>query len=261
MGIEKIVDAIAVTAELTGTTLSPAAVMVMAQDLMGYPEAAVMDALTRCRRELTGRLTLAGILERISDGRPGSEEAWAIALASADEAETVVWTEEIAQAYAVASPILEARDKVGARMAFREAYERIVRDAKAAGIQCVWVPSFGADPQRRALAIQAAIDAGRLSLDKARAYLPAPESGGLVAALITGDQRALLGYAQAEPFARRGIAMVREKLRECEEITRRAREERDALAAEERARFEASKARTMADIERMQAERSEGDAA
>lgn len=256
MGMENIVDAIAVTAELTGTTLSPAAVMVMAQDLVGYSEASVLEALTRCRRELAGRLTLAAVIDRISDGRPGPEEAWAIALASADEAETVVWTDEIAQAYARAAPILEARDQVGARMAFREAYERIVRDAKAAGTSCVWVPSLGTDPQRRAQAITAAVEAGRLSEQQARPFLPAPEPGGLVTALITGDQKSLLGYAQAEPSARRGIAMVLAKQRECEAKAKDVQAQRDADAVRERERFEASKAKTLSDIERMQAERA-----
>lgn len=251
MGLDKIVDAIAVTAELTGTTLSPAAVMVMAQDLVGYPEASVLEALTRCRRELAGRLTLAAIIDRINDGRPGPEEAWAIALASTDEADTVVWTEEIAQAYAAAAPILEARDKVGARMAFRGAYERIVREAKASGAPCVWVPSLGIDPRRRSQAIVEAVAAGRLTEQQARPFLPTPENGGVVVALITGDQKALLGYAKADPAARRGIAMVRAKLAECEAKAKELQDRREASTANGREQFEASKARTLEAIQRM----------
>ena len=56
---EQILQAIMVTAELTGAELSPAAQAVMVDDLMAYPLPAVLSALTRCRRELTGRLTLA----------------------------------------------------------------------------------------------------------------------------------------------------------------------------------------------------------
>ena len=80
-----ILKAIAVTAELTGTELSEAALRVMAGDLDTYPEAAVLRALDRCRRELKTRLTLAAALERIEgqDGRPGADEAWAIEIGRA----------------------------------------------------------------------------------------------------------------------------------------------------------------------------------
>ena len=74
----KLNEAIAVTAELTGTVLSKVAAQVMAEDLARYPEAQVMGALTRCRRELKGRLTIADVISRLDDGRPGVEEAWAM---------------------------------------------------------------------------------------------------------------------------------------------------------------------------------------
>jgi hypothetical protein len=45
----------------------------------------------------------------------------------------VVWTDEIVQALAVAKPLLDARDKVAARMAFCQAYERLVRKPATAG--------------------------------------------------------------------------------------------------------------------------------
>ena len=44
-----ILKAVAVTAELTGTELSEAALRVMAGDLDAHPEAAVLRALDRCR--------------------------------------------------------------------------------------------------------------------------------------------------------------------------------------------------------------------
>ncbi|MCG8999817.1 hypothetical protein LH418_15605, partial [Laribacter hongkongensis] len=97
---EQILQAIMVTAELTGAELSPAAQAVMVDDLMAYPLPAVLSALTRCRRELTGRLTLAAVIDRLADadGRPGAEEAWGlVAAVLADERESVVWTDEMAE--------------------------------------------------------------------------------------------------------------------------------------------------------------------
>lgn len=239
--------AIAVTAELTGTELSAPALRVMDADLSAYPEAAVLRALDRCRKELKGRLTLAAVLERVEeeDGRPGSDEAWAIALASLDEAETVVWTDEMAQAFEIARPVLEARDKVGARVAFRDAYERLVRDARGAGITSRWIVSLGHDELRRAAALQGAVTAGRLSTDTAMRYLPAVRTESpVVAALIGGQPQALLEHKDLalseRERNRRGLAALRAHLdlleREAEERDRRHQEAMRAQAVAEAAR-------------------------
>lgn len=211
----KIIKAIAVTAELTGTELSEAAIRVMASDLAAYPEQAALRALDRCRKELKGRMTLAAVLERVEglDGRPGPEEAWSIALSSADEAETVVWTEEISQALAVAEPLLAVRDKVAARMAFSEKYQSIVRDSREQGIPCRWSASIGHDPELRERAISAAVTAGRISSTQATALLPAYASPAL-AALVERDDVKLLASIpdDCRAAAVRGLAMVRAEL-------------------------------------------------
>jgi hypothetical protein len=106
-----------------------------------------------------------------ADGRLGAEEAWALALGAQDEAETVVWTTEIAQALGIAKPILDAGDEVGARMAFKEAYARLVDEARRNRVAASWSASLGWDKTRRDVAVRAAIDAGRLPLTA----LPAPE--------------------------------------------------------------------------------------
>jgi hypothetical protein len=108
------------------------------------------------------------------DTRPAADEAWAIALRATDEARTVVWTEEIAQAWAVALPVLGARDQVGARLAFREAYERLVADARAARAPARWFASLGWDEQQRAQAIGQAVQLGYLPREELLA-LPEPK--------------------------------------------------------------------------------------
>jgi hypothetical protein len=114
----------------------------------------------------------AGIAKRckLMDGRPGAEEAWAIALTSRDEADTVVWTTETAEAFAICSPIFP--DEVGARMAFKEAYNRLVAAARLAGKPSAWSVSLGWDVQKREAVIERAHVAGLLAAPVVHALLP-----------------------------------------------------------------------------------------
>lgn len=123
-----------------------------------------------------------------SDGRPGAEEAWAMVPLS--EAQTVVWTNEMAEAFGIASPLLQAGDKIAARMAFREAYERIVDQAKRAGRRPVWVPSLGHDLQQRKQALTAAVQKGLLTAEAAHDACPALP--------LPDSQRVLLPAPQPE---------------------------------------------------------------
>lgn len=97
-----------------------------------------------------------------NDGRPGDEEAWAVALRSADEAATVVWTDETARAMGEARPVLMAGDKVGARMAFKAVYARLVVEARQQRIPVKWSASLGHDAESRNATLLPHIEAGRL---------------------------------------------------------------------------------------------------
>lgn len=136
----ELIKAIAVTAELTGTQLSEAAAKIFAADLSQYPLAQVLAALTRCRREVKGRLVLADVISRIDDGRPGVEEAWA--LIPKNEDVSGVWTQEMQRAMQVAGPLMY-EDAVAARMAFKEAYARECQKARDAGEPVYWQPTLG----------------------------------------------------------------------------------------------------------------------
>lgn len=168
----EVIKAIAVTAELTGTVLSEAAVRVFAADLARYPAAAVLASLERCRREVKGRLTLSDVIERIEaqDGRPGAEEAWSIA--PRDEASTTVMTDEIAIAWGAALPLVQLGDHVAARMTFREVYNREVESARQAAKPVRWFASLGQDLQGRAPVLREAVARGRLSHARAVSLLP-----------------------------------------------------------------------------------------
>lgn len=169
---EKLITAIAVAAELTGTQLSKGAARVMASDLSAYPEPTVLTALSRCRKELRGRLTVADVIARLDDGRPGPEEAWAmISHALADDRITVVWTEEMAEASGPARAIID--DPVAARMAFLESYRRLVQIARDEGEPVRWTQSLGYDAAGRAGPLQEAVRLGRLTERHVALLLPA----------------------------------------------------------------------------------------
>lgn len=179
------------TAEVIGVVLSqPAADMIVA-DLEIYSFLDCCAALKKCRAEVKTRLTLSDIVSRIAaaDGRPAKDEAWGIALQSADERDTVVWTVEIQKAYDAARPILAAGDKVGARMAFNAAYERLLVTARATGEPAQWMASIGWDGQLRARAFETAVKLERLAPAQAVAMLQhsgqgSPECAALVRTLL-----------------------------------------------------------------------------
>lgn len=176
-----VIKAIAATAELCGRTFSPAAAAMLAADLAEYDEQAVLKALTRCRKELKGVFTAEAVISRIDDGRPGVEEAWA--MLPHDEETSTVWTEEMAKAWGVALPLLADGDRIGARMAFKESYTKLVADARAAGVRPKWSPSFGRDVAGRVVALEAAVRARRLTVDSAVALLPADAAEGMLRTL------------------------------------------------------------------------------
>ena len=173
---EELLNAIAVTAELTGTELSKEAARVMMQDLSTYPLDQVLGALVKCRKELKYKLTIADVISRLDDGRPGPEEAWA--MIPQDESRTVVWTDEMATAFGICNPLIVQGDMIAARMAFKEAYQKAVNIARDNGVAVKWTPSLGHDKSGRDGPILDAVNRGRLSHYQAQQFLPHIENEG-----------------------------------------------------------------------------------
>jgi len=165
-----LVEAISLSAEVCGLALSPAAAEMLAKDLADFDERLVIAALARCRMELRGTLRLPDILARIEDGRPSVEEAWAMMPKS--ELASVVWTDEMAYAWGVASPMLAKDDIVGARHAFREAYAKAVLDARIQREPVRWVPSLGSDVASRESVLLEAVEKRRLTPAHLEKLLP-----------------------------------------------------------------------------------------
>lgn len=192
MNDEKIMQAIAVTAELTGTQLSDNAMLVMAEDLLAYPLDKVLIALERCRRELKGRLTLAAILDRVDDGWQSAEEAFNTLVAGwENESLSILTTHTAMHAAESASALFNIGDKYRAGLAFKTAYERIVSEKKAKGIQPDWYVSAGLDKEQLAQLVTEAATTGKITNDYALALLPAGEERMNIEAgnLLTDKQK------------------------------------------------------------------------
>lgn len=112
------------------------------------------------------------------DGRPGADEAWA--MIPMNEYDSAVMTQEMAEALHIAQPLLNAGDKIAARMSFREAYNRIMDANKRNGIKPSWFPSLGQDKEGRASVLAEAVRLGRIGAEQAAGILPPAQSAELL---------------------------------------------------------------------------------
>lgn len=217
------------TAELLGQEIKPTAADMLADDLSSYPRAVLAAALSRVRTEHTGRLTPKAIIDRIDEamGRPGANEAWAVAVTAMDERATVVWTDEMAQAWGVAQSIADGGDMVGARMAFIAAYERLVRTAREERRMPSVTVSVGWDAAGRTAAVEKAVQLGYMPADQAQQYLPAPAAEPWMSAVLLAGPA--IPAIKAPPEIVERLAQLREELAEGDR--RRARERAERIAA------------------------------
>lgn len=197
------------TMDMYGKPCSPNQIRLYFADLQRYTLRTVESALAAHRRDVTrGRFAPlpADLLAQIetamaNDGRPGPEEAWALALRADDEGRTIVWTAETAEAFGICRVILHAGDEVGARMAFREAYVSRVAAARAKREPVRWSASLGHDQAQQDDALRIAVEAGKLPAT----YLPAPRSP--VAGLLELSQQ-----RGCPPDVKRRLEEIRAKI-------------------------------------------------
>ncbi|TFW05725.1 hypothetical protein E4K72_11010 [Oxalobacteraceae bacterium OM1] len=164
-----LVDVIALTAEACGHPMSMAAAEMLADDLAGFDEQSLLGALARCRLELDGPLRAPEVLARIDDGRPDADLAWA--MMPSGEHDSVVWTEEMAQAWGSVQLLLDGDDPGAAQAAFSAAYDKRVIAARLRGEPARWTPSLGRDVAGRELALRDAVSKGRMTAAQAEMLL------------------------------------------------------------------------------------------
>lgn len=169
--MSKLLESLCVMAELTGTEWSKPTIRVIEQELSVYPENDVLLAIRRCQNELRHRVTLADILDRMPNQRPGVEEAWGlITQVINNEHASIYWTEEMRQAYGAAAPL--ADDLIAARMAFKEMYVKLVSEARATRKPIEWSVSLGWDKSLREECVKEAERKNLISQEYAKKLLP-----------------------------------------------------------------------------------------
>lgn len=106
-----------------------------------------------------------------NDGWIEAEEAWSIVSKTLnDERVTVFWTVPMQAAFGVAMSLQD--DMVGARMAFKEVYNRELAKARERGDGPTWQISPGTDAAMRAAAITEAVRLNRITDAHAEVLLP-----------------------------------------------------------------------------------------
>jgi len=202
-------QALAVTNEVCGGDELPKAVFrIYIDELSHYDPDQVSMALSRCARECRGTLALADIISRIADGWPDPQEAWA--LCPRGEGDTVVWTDEIAEAF---EAVRGHSDRVAARMSFLEIYRKRLDQARADHRVPRWWASLGHDQAAQRGPLLEAVRRGRLAptavqrlLPDATVYLPETlPVGQLPAAEVTDEEQAELDELIATARQRMGL--------------------------------------------------------
>lgn len=180
-------------AELYGRSVKPVQTAMYFRALADFPLESVqvaMDAHAKCPErgrfwplpaDLLAKLETAAAI----DGRPSPEEAWATAIQAQDEAVTVVWTTETAQAWAdVGQALMDAGDRFNASRGFIAKYSDLCNAARKRGIPAQWVVSQGYDKDLRHQALEAGYKAGRISRETCMQMLPRHQDAGPIVAAV-----------------------------------------------------------------------------
>lgn len=166
-----------------------------AEQWSDVPALGIADAMVECLQNLTAedfkrgymRMQKSTFCPTIPEFRSwcepessewlGAYEAWAIAEKSVGfdgEELTVVWTEQMAQAFSRCEALIKSGSKYQrpeAQKIFCDAYDRLVTQAKDQGLKPVYVTSFGTDKDQAIAAVKQAEVDGFLAAPVVQAQL------------------------------------------------------------------------------------------
>ncbi len=193
-------DELTVLAEAFGEQLTEQRQEIYCAGLAEFDKAQLQTAFRRARyelkwfpklaelRDLTGSLPGAS-----QDGRPGPEEAWArMPKGERKEEDSVVWCEEERAAYGACRSLLSDGDLIGARMAFKERYQKEVNEAQSQRRPILWTVSLGYDVEHRLTTLAAAVQEKRMSLEGALNFVPGERLNDFAQMLPTAESIGLL---------------------------------------------------------------------
>lgn len=161
-----------------GVTFEPVKIALWANGLQCFPdhiiEAAVYAHIQNPDRgRFAPRLAeIIGNCDALSPGAKwlGAEEAWS--QMPRGEGESAMLTNEAAEALTAANDLIATGDKVAARMAFKEAYERLVAKAKMEGRRPAYFFSAGRDIDGREKVLVEAVRNNLIAADHVPKLLP-----------------------------------------------------------------------------------------
>ncbi|PIQ27119.1 hypothetical protein COW64_08440 [bacterium (Candidatus Blackallbacteria) CG18_big_fil_WC_8_21_14_2_50_49_26] len=168
-----IAAALIMTYRYVGQEIDDDVVVAMSRDLEEFHEKDVLEALEICRKTCRGKISMADILSRLPNGHPGCEEAWSMSLPGFTEANTIVRTGEMREAFEVAWPLRS--DLVAARMAFKEKYLWLMAQRATDHQPPTWEVSLGEDKLGRVQPLLNAVTRKRIPVDLAKRLLPPDE--------------------------------------------------------------------------------------
>lgn len=198
--LDWIIDELTVLAEAFGETVTEQRQEIYCGGLVDIPQDQLQVAFRRARyelkwfpklaelRELAGALRSGG-----TDGRPGPEEAWArMPKGERMEEDSVVWCEEERAAYAACRSLLVDGDLIGARMAFKERYEKELAEARSQRRPVQWIMSVGYDVEHRLTTLATAVQEKRMSLESALNFVPGERQNDFAQMLPSAEAKGLL---------------------------------------------------------------------
>jgi hypothetical protein len=171
---------------------------------------------------------------------PGSDEAWGtVARIMADEAETAVLTEEMSEAWGIAAPIYEIGDEVGARMAFRQAYDRLVEAARLEGRKPKWSITLGTDKRIQEIRLREAVEKKRIPSSALAAITYEPVGISQAIALLENRAKSAASEADQTEKAVANLRALRQRLEKRGESFEQGVARREAERKEEAAKRDA----------------------
>jgi hypothetical protein len=193
-------DQLTVMAEAFGEKLTEERQEIYCAGLAEFPQNRLDVAFRRARYELkwfpklAELRDLAGVVSGASnEGRPGPEEAWArMPKGERLEEDSIFWCEEERMAYSACRSLLLEGDPIGARMAFKERYERELAEARSQGRPVRWTMSAGHDVGHRLTVLASAVEANRITFEGALQFVPEQRYSEFAQMLPTAQVKGLL---------------------------------------------------------------------